>query len=124
MKNKTQHPFAVFVVAQVAGGLYAATTRAKDRGEAGRIGLPGGKVDPGESPEQAAIREAAEEGWRITGPLRKIHEGIVEGRLVWWFAAPRAEVLVVYKEQGRITPVEATLEEIASSGYGNEFLRG
>lgn len=37
-----QHPFAVFAVVPVKGGL-AATTRAKDRGEEGKIGLPGVK---------------------------------------------------------------------------------
>lgn len=37
-------PFAVFVVAMAGDRMVAATTRASDRGEEGRIGLPGGKT--------------------------------------------------------------------------------
>ena len=50
--NNQERPFAVFVLAPTDGG-YAVTTRATDRGEGGRIGLPGGKVDPGEDPVDA-----------------------------------------------------------------------
>ena len=33
--------------------------------------IPGGAVDPGESPEATAVREAYEEtGWEVTGPVR------------------------------------------------------
>lgn len=115
-------PFAVFVVAPLGNGNYAATTRAKDRGEEGKIGLPGGKVDSGETPEAAAIREAAEEGWEIFGELKKIHEDKVEGRLVWWFLAKKAKKLNIFKEKGRIEPIEASLQELAESGFGNSFL--
>jgi 8-oxo-dGTP pyrophosphatase MutT (NUDIX family) len=114
--------FAVFVIAPTGGGLYAGTTRAKDRGEGGRIGLPGGKVDLGEGPEEAAIREAAEEGWEVMGPLEVVHTGLVDGRLVYWYRGIGAKKLEHFKEEGRIEPIEVTLEELSMSGYGNEFL--
>lgn len=64
-RYQEQHPFAVFAIIEVEPGKYAATTRAKDRGEEGKVGLPGGKVDPGEKGEEAVIREAAEEGGKL-----------------------------------------------------------
>ena len=114
--------FAVFVVVKLPNGNFAATTRAKDRNEEGKIGLPGGKVDFGESPENAARREAHEEGWDVIGELALIHTDIVEGRLVAWYKADNAVKLINYKEKGRIAPVEVTKSQIAKSGYGNEFI--
>jgi len=116
--------FAVFVVAMAGNGL-AATTRAADRGEAGRIGLPGGKVDAGETAVQAAVRESAEEGWLVSLPedADPAHVALVEGRLVAWFvSSEEAKMLASYKEVGRITPVVASLQAVADSGYGNEWL--
>jgi 8-oxo-dGTP pyrophosphatase MutT (NUDIX family) len=121
MKQAT--PFAVFAVAPTGDGLIAATTRAHDRGEAGRIGLPGGKVDQGETPIEAVIRESAEEGWTLHHVYPEpIHTAVVDGHMVWWFAAATATKLSTYKEVGRITPLTATLEQLANSGYGNDFL--
>lgn len=41
------------------------------RNERGEWELPGGKLDPGETPEQCVVREIAEEtGWRVeSGPI-------------------------------------------------------
>ena len=116
-------PFAVFIVAQT-GNQVCATTRAADRGESGKIGLPGGKVDAGEMPHQAALREAREEGWDIgnINPI-PIHKALVEGKLVWWFEGSNATILTTFKEKGRIQPVLVSQEAIANSGYGNEFLK-
>lgn len=112
--------FAVFVVAPVRGGI-AATTRAADRGEAGKIGLPGGKVDKGESEQQAAIREAKEEGWSVIGvESTPYYTAKVEGRTVSWFKATGAIELATYKEQGRISTMVASISEISASGYGND----
>jgi hypothetical protein len=120
----TEGPFAVFVVAPVDGGGYAATTRAADRGETGRIGLPGGKVDPGEAPVDALVRECAEEGWTIAGvESEPAHMAEVDGKPVWWYRARSANMLKDFKEKGRITPVAKPLSQIAESGYGNEWLR-
>lgn len=113
--------FAAFVVAKVGGGLIAATTRAADRGEAGKIGLPGGKLDAGETARAAALREAAEEGWAVSGLAdAPFHVATVEGRTVAWFAARHARPLDSFKEAGRITPVSVPADAVALSGYGND----
>ena len=128
-----KHPFAVFAIAEVKGG-YAATTRAKDRGEEGKIGFPGGKVDKGESGEVAVIRESGEEGWKINKVKGIAASRIVDGRPVVWYFVDKAEPLVDYPEcyadhgagpklpEPRVKPVVATKEQIANSGYGNDFI--
>jgi len=117
-----ESPFAVFVLAKANDG-YAATTRAADRNEQGKIGLPGGKVDIGESPVQAATRESNEEGWQVTiTNTTPIHKQLVDGKMVYWYAGENAVKLNNFKEKGRITPIVATREQILSSGYGNENL--
>lgn len=114
---KRQPPFAVFVLVPVDGG-YAATTRAN-----GRMGLPGGQVEPGETAFDAVYREAEEEGWDIAGvDPHTIQEKPVDGRMVWWFKADAAKMRKNYKEKGRITPFVATAEQIYTSGYGNDTL--
>lgn len=112
---------AVFVLAKTCDGKFAATTRAADRGEEGRIGLPGGKVDDGESLVDAVMREAYEEGWGVCGldPM-PFHSAIVDGYDVYWFAAAGAIRLTRYKEQDRIKPVPVSLKKIAKCGYGND----
>lgn len=115
-------PFAAFLVARYKSG-YAATTRASDRGEEGRIGLPGGKLDPDETAEQAVIRESAEEGWLISkgSTLSLIHEQLVEGRIVQWFELQGSvRIARTYKEQGRISPIMVHLSDLIKSGYGND----
>jgi ADP-ribose pyrophosphatase YjhB (NUDIX family) len=115
-------PFAVFAVALLPCGAVAATSRAADRGEAGKIGLPGGKVDPGESPREALLREASEEGWLLSGVEETpFHVATVEGKTVAWFRAQSAQALVDFKEKGRIAPLKASREALAASGYGNDL---
>ena len=127
MKN-AETPFAVFVVCPFDCGdgiLLAVTTR--DGKDAGRIGLPGGKVDLGENPVAAAIREASEEGWNveIEPNVDPIHMAIVDGKEVWWFAGYNASKREAWKEQARgITPELASLAAVVKSGYGNEWLEG
>ena len=124
MSNCHQQPFAVFAVVEIADGLYAATTRAKDRGEEGRIGLPGGKVDPGESPVEALVRECAEEGWVISGVHHvPCHAQDVDGKPVQWFRADEAYPINDHKEKGRIYPVVVNAHDVKTSGFGNENLQ-
>lgn len=112
--------FAAFAVIRKGSDVWATTRDGKD---VGRIGLPGGKCDPGEHPCDTAKREAFEEGLAVSGEGALIHSDMVEGRLVQWFAFNDASPLDTYKEQARgIKPVLAPVATIASSGYGNEFL--
>ena len=123
-EEKEETPFAVFALAKVGSGAYAATTRPADRGQAGKIGLPGGKLDPGEDPIEAVERECREEGWDITikdrEPIQKLR---VDGKMVWWYqGAPNPKMLTDYKEKHRIVPVIVSRDAVATSGYGNEHL--
>ena len=114
--------FAVFVVANISFGrkYFAATTR-----DDGRIGLPGGKVDAGETPVQAAIRESREEGWDIVvHNTTPIHQDIIDGKLVQWFAGELPRKLSDYKEKDRgIKAIAVSRDTIANSGFGNEFIK-
>ena len=138
-------PHAAFILARTLDGCWAATTRPADRGQAGRIGLPGGKIESGEDPAAAALREAAEEGWRIMrhvpdprgrvdhpgrwelvapGDLIPIHQRLVEGRPVVWYAPPAGCYAVRdlsgrHKEAGRVEPVRVRARQIRASGMGN-----
>lgn len=110
---------AAFILVRSADG-WAATTRPD-----GRVGLPGGKVEPGESPIAAALREAAEEGWLVRprkGAKWREYRATVDGRPVVWFYQPRATAvkLASYKEASRgIRPVVLTTGQVAGSGFGN-----
>ncbi len=119
--------FATFLIAPTDTDLtrLAATTRAADTGEAGKIGLPGGKVDAGETDKQAVIRESAEEGWNVPADanLTLCHVDIVDGKQVSWFLCDKpVSKLANYKEKHRITPISATVNQVANSGYGNSFI--
>lgn len=124
MRERSTRPFAVFAVVEVSEGFYAATTRAADRGEDGRIGLPGGKVDLGESPVQALVRECAEEGWMISDVHDvPCHAQDVDGKPVLWFRANEAYPIGDHKEKGRISPVVVNAHDVKTSGHGNENLQ-
>jgi 8-oxo-dGTP pyrophosphatase MutT (NUDIX family) len=120
MKTNSVVPFAVFGLGLVSGkvDVYAATTR--DKGKS-KIGLPGGKIDPGETPLEALFREASEEGWSISYSEEvPFHLQEVEGNLCAWYRVEFKEMLVEYKEKGRLQPIEATRAQLVESGMGNE----
>ena len=111
---------SAFVFAMGHRGLVASTTR-PNRPSA--IGLPGGKLDKGESPLIAVRRESLEEGWEIYIPNKPpIHRQLVDGNMVEWFLGYNPRRLQVYKESNRIYNRWSTIEDIISSGYGNDFL--
>lgn len=113
--------FAVFVVAVDEDGLVAMTTRPKGKSES--HGLPGGKVDPGESPVEAVLREAKEEGWEVKLETdRPFYVDYVKDRKVAWFRGSIVSELADYKEKHRgIETLRAPLEWVAQSGYKNDL---
>lgn len=119
---ETGQPHAVFAVVPMAGGRVAATTRPVDREQddagAGKFGLPGGKVDHGETPEAALIREAREEGWQLSGKMKLSHKAKVQGKEIWWYTVEGADKLTDFKEAGRISPVAVDPKELVT--FGND----
>lgn len=117
-----QKKTAAFVTVRLPNGKIAATTRAADRGEAGRIGLPGGKPDPGETLWQAALREAKEEGWEVEGLNHEpYHVAMVGDYECSWFLARDARTLDDYKEYGRIKPIEVDISALKTPELGNDL---
>lgn len=91
----------------------------------GGIGLPGGKLEDGETARAAAIRESKEEGWNPCFVSEEpIHVAEVEGKTIAWFSALYMEKLHRFKEVGRISPIVAAPEAVIESGNGNDFILG
>lgn len=116
--------FAAFAVVITDDNMIWATTR--DGIDAGKIGLPGGKSEPGETNIETARREAFEEGLIVSGAGELIHTDYWNCYLIHWVKFDSAVPMSVdYKEKHRgITPILVSRNAIANSGYGNEFLRG
>lgn len=105
----------------------------KMRAHAGQFALPGGSIDPGESPEQAAVRELAEElGVRaaerdVLGLLDDYvtRSGFVITPVVVWvgeLAAPITpnpdEVAVVFEVTMAEVDVDAVFEPVSNAPAG------
>jgi 8-oxo-dGTP pyrophosphatase MutT (NUDIX family) len=120
----SENPYAVFLVGKTMNGLLATTTRAADKGQQGQVGFPGGKVDPGETPEEACRRESTEEGWIIPNDAKfKIaHTSMFNNKLIMWLStdAILTKMNGGHKEEKRgIIPIESTYDDMANSVYGN-----
>ncbi len=105
--NKGVRPFAVCAVAWVCHGWGRKMIAACSR-EDGSIGLPGGKVEDGEDPFDAVVREALEEGWvlQVDDPKETavIKKAMVSGKMIWWIKcklAPDSEQMIEWKEKYR-----------------------
>lgn len=75
--------------------------------------LPGGAIDPGESPAQAAVRELAEESGQVAERIE------LAGVAVSWYApAARLERLAIYRGTvGERMPFVANDEMVASQWW-------
>ena len=118
--------FATFLIFPLSEDSFAGTTRALDREEddAGvQVGFPGGKVDPGEDPRAACLRETQEEGWLVDASpndLQEVYRDMVQGKLVVWHTCQHTKIakLSKYKEQHRIKAIEAKGSQFR--GFKNE----
>ena len=109
-------PMAAFVIAEGHGGMVAAVTH-PSRG----VGLPGGKLERGETAPEAAIREAREEGWIIEDVLGSpIHVEEADGFLCGWFWSRAQPIkMTEHKDKGRIDPLLVDYKVVSSYGDGN-----
>ena len=72
---------------------------------------------------QTAIRESAEEGLLVEGPIMLLNRAEVDGYDVYWYLFQSAKPLLDYKEKYRgIKPTMVSIEDAVKSGYGNDFL--
>lgn len=113
---------AAFVAVRLSDGRMAATTRAADSWGKSKIGLPGGKCDPGETLVETALREACEEGWAVEQiDAEPFHTAQIGEWTCHWFRARSAVKLDDYLEKGRITPVEVSIMDLMSPDLGNDI---
>lgn len=116
--------FASFVVVKLPDGKIAATTRPYEKSKNKKIGLPGGKVEKGETPKQAAYRESKEEGWDVQKIGDIIASKKVNGKVIVYYIGYGAKKLDDYVEKKNdIEALAVSVDEISNTGYGNDFIK-
>ena len=71
-----------------------------DHDDSFKVGFPGGRIDPGETPEEAATRELWEETGLIADSLRLVDSGVFMGKEVSLFVASDIEGKLKSSEEG------------------------
>jgi len=71
-----------------------------DHDDSFKVGFPGGRIDPGETPEVAATRELWEETGLIADNLRLVDSGVFMGKEVSLFVASDIEGKLKSSEEG------------------------
>jgi 8-oxo-dGTP diphosphatase len=92
---------------QAQSGAYALIHDGEDRlllvrAGNGRFYLPGGRIEPGETPEQALAREVEEEcglSVRVTEPLGEAFQPILDGSVMLRATYWRAEIIGIAHEE-------------------------
>lgn len=108
--------FAVFGYCLQGNGRVASVTRPE-----GGIGLPGGKLEEGETEIEALRRECEEEGWliKIEDNVKPFYVRSTEHGLIGYYKVESVLRLLNYKEKHRIKNLYCKFWEIAKSGNGN-----
>lgn len=122
--EEEDNAFASFVVVKLPNGKIAATTRPYEKSKNKKIGLPGGKVEKGETPKEAAYRESKEEGWDVKKIGDIIASKKIDDKLIVYFIGYGAKKLKDYVEkENDIEPLSVTIDEISKTGYANDFIK-
>lgn len=93
---------ACVLILRPSDGKVLAVSRKHDETQ---FGLPGGKVDPGETPREAAIREALEETGLDVRLLQPVYAGVCVGEIphyTWTYLAAILGQKQLPDEEGKV----------------------
>jgi 8-oxo-dGTP diphosphatase len=105
---------AALVVLFGSNGTLLGVSRPHDPND---FGLPGGSVEPGESPELAAAREVLEETGLVVRDLEKLEQVTYRERVVHCFRARVFEGVLRASSEGVVAWV--TWEQLRRGTYGD-----
>lgn len=113
-------PDAAVVVIPGPGDVVLGVSRPHARDD---FGLPGGSVEPGETPEAAAIREVLEETGLVVSGLKKLEQVSYRDRTVHCFLATQLSGEPRPSEEGAVTWVTWAVLFRGTYGDYNQRLR-